>query len=379
MKRIAYAVALSMMFVLAVSFIGCGNPYINEANVAIKQNNFDKAIEQCQQAISEDAQNFDAYYILGNAYYQKGMFKEMNDAFSSSLEINPKHEAKIKTHRELAWNKLFEGGVTDIEAAEYEKAASKFEIATQLIADRTGAYNNLAYAYNQLDQPENAKDAYIRALAVDSSDLEIKYYLGVLYYNMQDYDACITTMTEIMDTAEPGTELYNNSMVSLAIAYDLAGNSEKAIETYDNALKLNPDDKDILFNKGRLYFLQKDYENAAKVWQRVIEIDPDDFEAHLNISNSYINVGDSLKNERNKQDDQLEYIHSEDERASLEEEYKAQYQKAIPLLERASEMQPENANVWQILGYVYYWVDPTNDDFVTKSKDAFDKADALSK
>lgn len=379
MKRLAYALIVSMMFIMMISFIGCGNPYINMANGAIKQNDFDKAIEQCKLAIEEDAQNFEAYYILGNAYYQKGMYAEMNEAFNKSLEIDPKFEGKIQTHKEIAWNKLFEGGVADINEEKYEDAAEKFEIASQIIPNRTGAYNNMAYAYNQIDQPEKAKDAYLRALAIDSTDMELKYYLGVLYYNTQEYENCIATMSEILDNTEPGSELYNNSIVSLAIAYDLSGNSEKAIETYDNALKLNPNDKDILFNKGRLYFLQKDYENAAKVWQRVIEIDPDDFEAHLNIANSFINVGDEIKKEATQQNDQLEYIHSEEERADLEAQYKAQYSKAVPLLEKAVEMKPENANAWQVLGYVYYWSDPSNKELTEKSKEAFDKADALSK
>ncbi len=378
MKRTAYAILISMIFVLSVSFIGCGNPLVSGAKVSIQQNNYDKAIEQCLQAIEQEPDNAEAYYVMGNAYFKKSMFKEMNDAFIKSLAIGDKFNDKIESHRELAWNKLFESGVTDINEAQYEKAAEKFEVATQIKPERVSAYNNLAYVYNQLDQPEKAKDTYIRALAVDSTDMEIKYYLGVLYYNTKNYEACIETMNEVLENTEPGSELYNNSIVTLAIAYDLSGNSDKAIETYDNALKVNPTDKDILFNKGRLYFLQKDYENAAKVWQRVIEIDPDDFEAHLNIANSYINVGDSLKNEQRNQNDKMEYIHTEEERAELQERYMEQYSKAIPLLEKAAQLQPENPNVWQVLGYVYYWSDPNDKEAQEKSKNAFDKADALA-
>ncbi len=366
-------VALTMLLIIA--FTGCGSPLVSGAKVYIQQNNYDKAIEQCKLALEQNSQDAEAYYVMGEAYYHKNMFAEMNDAFTQSLAIDVKHTDKVKYYREVTWSKLFNDGVRFINEGNYEKSAAKFLEASNLLADANhlGAFKNLAYAYNQLGNDSLALETYKRAIKVDSSDMELKYYLGTMYYNKKQYDSAIDALNEVIINVSPDSSIYNDALLQLAYSYDVSGESDKAIETYDNALKLRPADKDILFNKGRLLYMQKNYDDAAKTWEKVIELDPNDFETHMNIANAYIVMGDSLKKVANEQDDSFKFIRSEEERNEIMKKAVAEYTLALPLLEKASELKSENANVWQNLGYVYYWIEEHD-----KSKAAFDKFKELS-
>jgi Tfp pilus assembly protein PilF len=57
-------------------------------------------------------------------------------------------------------------------------------------------------------------------------------------------------------------------------------------------LKQYPRDRVVLNNLGRVLFLQRKYADAVKVLQSVLEIDPEDLQAHYNLMLCYNGLGD---------------------------------------------------------------------------------------
>jgi tetratricopeptide (TPR) repeat protein len=53
-----------------------------------------------------------------------------------------------------------------------------------------------------------------------------------------------------------------------------------------------PRDRVAINNLGRLYFLQRKYADAVTVLQRVLEVDPEDLQAHYNLMLCYNGLGD---------------------------------------------------------------------------------------
>jgi tetratricopeptide (TPR) repeat protein len=60
-------------------------------------------------------------------------------------------------------------------------------------------------------------------------------------------------------------------LASLAGYYDITGNDEKAISTYQEVARLHPDDHHIYDNMGRIYEQKKDYKSAIKYYQMFID------------------------------------------------------------------------------------------------------------
>jgi len=356
----------------AILFTTCQQSTVTSAKVYINEGNYDKAIEQCKLAIEQTPENPDAYYVLGQAYGSKKMYKEKNDAYNKSLELSNKYSAAIEKDKSKHWFTIFQEGVNFINQGNMEEAADKFKIAIELVPDMIDAYKNLAYTYTQMNDNSSAIETYIKAVKIDSTDLELQNFLGVLYYQNKDYNNAIKILKKILSKADPQTKIYQDALYNLAYSYDLNGEADKAIETYENALTSSPNDKDLMFNMGRLYFIQEKYDKAIESFQKVSELDPNDFDVQLNIGNAYINIAQDLDKKIRALDDKGKPILSEAEIAEKTNLCKDIFTKAIPYLERATQIKPDNWTAWNNLGVAY-----VRAGMIEKGKEAFEKAETL--
>ncbi len=105
-------------------------------------------------------------------------------------------------------------------------------------------YNKIGIAYHQLQQLDNAKKYYERALKVKRDYAEAVNNLGTVYYAKKSY--------------------------------------RRAISYYQKALRLTPDSASIYSNLGTALFARKKYDEATEAYQKALAIDPEVFEHRSN-------------------------------------------------------------------------------------------------
>jgi tetratricopeptide (TPR) repeat protein len=335
------AAVLSFLGLIAV-WTGCQDTYTTSAKVYMQQSNYEKAVEQCQLAVAQFPDNFEAYFVMGQAYGARGMYREMNDAFTKSLAINPAHAVDIENYRGKYYADIFNLGVARIKENKLNDAAAQFQLASDILPLRTDAYKNLAYTYMQQEKDSLAIETYRRALTVDSTDMDIQASLGLLYYRGKNYEKCISTMDRVLVKSLPSSKQYKDALTYTAFSWDLLGKNDKAIETYQKALDQSPNDTDLLYNMGRLYILQSNYDKALGYFSRVIQTNPDDFEANMMVGTAYLQL--------------------------------KKYAESIPYLEKATQVKPDNSQAWTNLAAAY-----GNNKMKAKSDEAFKTAEALRK
>lgn len=338
MKRNLTILAILMMGALV--WIGCQQTAVTSAKVYIQQQNYEKAIEQAELAIKTNSKDPDAYFVAGEAYGYIGEYRKMNDAFNQSLKISSKNEQAITQQRNKYYVDLFNAGATAIKNNKLDVAKENYELCTELMPDRGAAYTNLALVYTLMKDDEKAIELYKKAIKLDPSDLNVQTTLGIIYYRDKMYDEAIEVFQEVIAKAEKGSENYNKAIYHTAYSYDMSGDKEKAIETYQSALESNPEDKDLLFNLGRLYFMQENLSDAIVMFKKVIDLDPGDAE-------SYLNVGQAFIGEKH-------------------------YEEAIPYYEKAVELKPESYVGWYNLAVCYIQTGQRE-----KGEAAFAKAEKL--
>jgi len=341
MKKMLVVFTLSLIGG-CILFTSCQQPEVEGAKIYLQPESYnpDKAIEQCKLAIEKVPKNPDAYFVLGRAYGEKKMYREMNQAYTQSLEYSPKYASEIEQERLKHWINLFNSSISSIKQDKLNEAVDKFSLAIEILPDRIDAYKNLAFTYTQMNNNPSAIQTYIKAIEIDPTNLELKTFLGLLYYENKEYEKAIEVLNEVTAKADPQSKEFAEALHNIAISYDLMGQSEKAIESYQNALKVAPGNIDLMFNMGRLYFMKEDYEKAIESLEKVLEKNPDDFDSHLNIGNAYL---------------QLE-----------------KFDKAIPYFKKTVEIKPDNANAWNNLGVAYIRAGMTEE-----GKAAFEKSDEL--
>ncbi len=77
------------------------------------------------------------------------------------------------------------------------------------------------------------------------------------------------------------------------------GKYDLAIEKFNEALKLNGKQPNILEHLADTYFLKGDYNSSIKYYKKALEIAPDSSELHTNLGNVYFKMGDE-KNARSE-------------------------------------------------------------------------------
>ncbi|RKY82004.1 hypothetical protein DRQ07_02515, partial [candidate division KSB1 bacterium] len=104
-------ILISLLLIAFLAMTGCQQTAVTSAKVYMQQENYDKAIEQAKKAVETMPNDAEAYYILGLAYGKKGMYKEMNEAFTNSLKYSDLHKTDIDHERKIYWVRIFNTGV----------------------------------------------------------------------------------------------------------------------------------------------------------------------------------------------------------------------------------------------------------------------------
>ena len=185
-------------------------------------NSVDEAIRYLNKSVSLNPRYFLAWNALGLAQSMKGNFQEATAAFQKSLEINPQF---------------------------------------------TEARNNLGTIYQELRFVDKAEQEFKKALEdVNYSSRELPYYnLARLYFLMDRID-------EAYENVQRAVQIKKR----LAMAHDLKGqilerkgDIEGAIDSYEEAIGLIPNETGFGFNLGAAYFKNSEFEKAREVLVRI--------------------------------------------------------------------------------------------------------------
>jgi tetratricopeptide (TPR) repeat protein len=131
---------------------------------------FAKAIDAYQQALRIKPEDANAWCNLGFAYGESGQFAKAIDAWQQALRISPEDA--------IAWRNL---GVAYYESGYLTKAIEAYQQALRIKPEYPAAWRNLGVAYYESSQFTKAIDAYQEALRIKPQDPNAWYSLGVAY------------------------------------------------------------------------------------------------------------------------------------------------------------------------------------------------------
>lgn len=141
----------------------------------------------------------------------------------------------ITNARPPEFSLLFEQGLSELEAAQYNSAITTFTRVISLAPDEPFAYQNRAAARFNLEQYQAALADYNTSLRLDDKDAYVYYYRGVTKYRLEDregaladHNSCITHYTKDIADKLDLRQVYHGKAV---ILYQLE-EWKKAIEVY---------------------------------------------------------------------------------------------------------------------------------------------------
>ena len=369
---------------------------LRSARLYIKQQLWDKAIEQLEVAARGDATNPETHFLLGQIYADRDSVDLMNQHFDLAMKLKAgKYDKDIGAWRDKAWTQHYNNGVRAIQKDKLEEALKEFTIAAKSDPTRADSYKSLGLTYLRMDQTEKGIEAYQKAIAMDPKDKSAFINLGIAYHNARQPEKEV----EAFQAAERLDPKNADTVSKLVMGYETMAtttkDSVKAAVMYDSAmaaceraLALDPKNAKVAVTAGRLHLnramnlllggkkadANASYSNAEKFLKAAVELDPKDGSSAFNLGLCY--------NQLEKPDDAIAMFRKAVEVDSTDidswiqlgvtQVKKKDLDGAIETFKKVVEIKPDHARAWEFLASVY-----AQKDMAKEAKEAFEKAQAL--
>jgi serine/threonine-protein kinase len=148
------------------------------------------------------------------------------------------------------------------------QAISEITQAVSIDPLNVSAYTNLALAYGDAERPTDAERAYQKAVQIRPGYWPAYSNLGVFYELRGQYDKALEQLMLVVKLAPEYPEGHNTLG---SLFYDME-RFDDAMTEFDKALSLRPTAL-TYSNRGDIYRLRGDYEDAKKDYERGLNVD----------------------------------------------------------------------------------------------------------
>ncbi|MEW6520900.1 MAG: tetratricopeptide repeat protein [Thermodesulfobacteriota bacterium] len=236
---------------------------------------------------------------------------------------------------------------TTMQAGETVTVESSEEPADSACAYFYFLWGQSAEAEEKYDE---AMEAYEKALVCDPGAVHVDQKLAVLLFNMGKKELAVVQLEKMI--ADDPTNLQNRQL--LGNIYSSMGQNDQARGVYEGILKVAPDNPQALLMLGALHASDRDFLQAQKMLERLVEVDDRSFDGYRYLAKLYreLNYYDKAVEAYDKAltlnwSPMLAY-----EAADLYE-YRQQYDQAAAIFRRLLEEDEANAKIRGRLARLY--------------------------
>lgn len=263
----------TLLAIIPLLSFGQANKFYRQA---LRTNDLKEKIELLDQVIALESNNLDAYFYRGLAKNDLGDYQGAIVDYSKIILVEPDADtyfnrgnsrfnledlqgAKIDYEKAIALDNSFIDAryslaCTKYDLGEYKNAIADFSTLIKIIPDLQIAYSLRAAAYVALEDYKNALKDYSTAILINP-DSNAYYDRGILFLEIRYY--------------------------------------QKAKADLNTAIRLNKDNPFLYFYRGASNLFLGKFEDAIEDFSEALKSDPQDYDALLGLSMTYLKMNDS--------------------------------------------------------------------------------------
>ncbi len=370
---------LALFFVLVTSItIAFGQKNVRQtASNYLKDGKLDKAMEAINQCILDPSTATDAkaWFIRGNVYLEISntkdeKFKALDpnplikslESYRKAIEFDTKKDYYEDIIAKLNWqrNNYYNTAVENYNNKLYKDAMINFGRGAEVLElakiSDTISLLNAATCASLADEKAASKEYYIKLLKANYKSPTVYVTLSDIY--RQDKDS-----SNALKYVQLGMQAYPNDLrlfLAETNIYLTFNNTPKALNNLKVALAKDSTNYSVAFALGTIYDnISNDssitqakrseaFENAILAYTKSIRLNPEYFEGNYNLGALYVNKAATINDEATRLP--LEETVKFDK---LKKEADLYLEKALPFLEKATELQPNDINTLFTLKQIY--------------------------
>lgn len=297
-------IALAVFAAMAVAGCGSSSPGVKNAQTALEEEDYERALSDVERALENDSTNTEAYLLKAKILRERAdtslspdeytaLHQRARDAEERALELDADLGASVQRRRAQIYEREWERGTLAYNRANkndrpalYRRAIAAFGTAGIVQADSARPLLNEAFARLQVGEKEDAipvLDAYVER--ADPPSKKAYKLLGQLYLGENDKRAA-----DLLDRA---TRLYpaDQELQALRLnAYNRAGDADQALEAYRKQIEKAPNSAAYRYNYGALLLEAERYADAVAQLDSAVALRPSHVGSQYNLGAAYVNA-----------------------------------------------------------------------------------------
>lgn len=286
--------------------IGSPSEVLQRAVIHYNESEFAAAVAICREVLEKDANNADAFYILGHIAIQTGendvavgnfvravsidpTEPRFNRGFAEALGLSGRTEQAIS-----AWSQYLALQPNDLDAhcslgqllvasSQSEAAIDIYKAAALLVPDDTRVQLGLAIAHHKTGNLTEAISLYEKLLLENQDWATCHNGLAAALRLVGENNRAITHGERAIQLAPNLADAHNN----LGLSYIDSGDTTRALNALREANKLQPENAEIINNLGVALANADQIDAAQERFHEALTFRPGWAEGHLNLANAY--------------------------------------------------------------------------------------------
>jgi tetratricopeptide (TPR) repeat protein len=264
--EIAGGMMKRLLFVFSVLGLGVmtgpGEAAAQSAADQCNRGNVEERIVGCSTFLKQNPKDKNVpviYQIRGSAWITKGEYDKAIDDFDQAIRLNPKL-APAYGSRGMAWGMK----------GNYDKAIADSSEAIRLDPKDAAAYRNRGTCWNYKGDYNKAIADWTESIRLNPKDAINYSNRGSAWSNKGDYAKAIADLNEAIRLDPKNAIAYSNR----GLAWRRQGDYDKAIANLNESIRLNPKNAISYGNRGTAWNFKGEYDKAIADFDEAIRLNP---------------------------------------------------------------------------------------------------------
>jgi len=268
--------------------------YYQIASEAYDQRNYEKALNNINNALKTEDTNLDFLLLKGNSLEKLEKYQEAFDIYSEAIRLHPK-ESISYNQRGLLLQKIQETefsirdfttalsfekqdsikmtlfinrGASKINIQNFQGAYDDFISAYYIDSLNIGVLNNLASVCDEVGKGNMTLHYLKKILLIDSTFIGAYVNIGFKYQEMSDYATAISYFDKAISIDPKDALAYSNKAYN---EYKL-GDLKKALADINKSIKIYPANSYAYRNRALIFIANKEISKACNDLDKALEL-----------------------------------------------------------------------------------------------------------
>jgi tetratricopeptide (TPR) repeat protein len=224
-------------------------------DLALKNRNFENSLVNYLQILQEHPERYDLHYKVGVIFLLSGKLEPAQKELALVLANRPD---MLKAHEAM--------GLVHLQSKQYPLAINEFQLVLAQDPKRVETYHLLGVSFLESGQTDRAIVALKTATGMAPRQVSSHIALAQAYLREKKYPLAIASLKQAQTLAPQDQKI--NQLLGRALA------AQKQYPQALEAFMKGGDEAQAYNNIGVFYFMDGRYEEAAKCFQRAIELRP---------------------------------------------------------------------------------------------------------